>query len=335
MPVRRTSIVVLVAAAARVVAGRRTDRLHRCRARPRPPCHSRAPAARVVGQPPAQATPCPANSYFGYPNAGKTEPGRHPQPGAGDHQQHLGWPADCPTACPPPSNGTIRIATWSFKDRTIARALVAARNRGVSVQVMAAKARNAPNPQWRCLKKQLGTGSLRPGHPETVDQVSFARECRGSCRGRGGTPHAKYFLFTNVGASHVHEHRHPDLDEPHLDGLPRPVEPGRGHRTTPAIYNDFMAIYRQTRIGVPVGGSAPLLRPRRLSPTSSSRFHANASTDPVMRTARPGHSAPAPASVRRAAAPGSGSSSTRSTATAASGSPRSCVSCGTPAATSR
>ena len=39
----------------------------------------------------------------------------------------------------------------------------------------------------------------KPGQPETRDKVSFARECRGSCRGRGGTPHAKYFLFTNVG----------------------------------------------------------------------------------------------------------------------------------------
>src|SRR4051794_1418587 len=40
-------------------------------------------------------------------------------------------------------NGTIRIATWSFDDWTVARALVAARNRGVSVQILAAKEANA------------------------------------------------------------------------------------------------------------------------------------------------------------------------------------------------
>ena len=41
-----------------------------------------------------------------------------------------------------------------------------------------------------------------PGHPETTESQSFARQCRGACRGRGGTPHSKYFLFDNVGSSH-------------------------------------------------------------------------------------------------------------------------------------
>ena len=44
--------------------------------------------------------------------------------------------------------------------------------------------------------------ALPAGHPETRDLVSFARECRGSCRGGGGTAHSKYFLFNNVGLRH-------------------------------------------------------------------------------------------------------------------------------------
>ena len=39
-------------------------------------------------------------------------------------------------------NGTIRIATWTFKDMGVAKALVNARTRGVSVQVVAAKSAN-------------------------------------------------------------------------------------------------------------------------------------------------------------------------------------------------
>ena len=79
---------------------------------------------------------------------------------------------------------------------------MAAKNRGVSVQLVAAS-RNKDNPEWKFLKKKLGSGSTVRRYPATVDKVSFARECRGSCRGRGGTPHAKYFMFTNVGPYHV------------------------------------------------------------------------------------------------------------------------------------
>ena len=56
---------------------------------------------------------------------------------------------------------------------------------------------------WKWLRKRLPHSRYRPGHPETASRWSFARHCRGSCRGRGGTAHSKYFLFSNVGASHV------------------------------------------------------------------------------------------------------------------------------------
>ena len=99
-------------------------------------------------------------------------------------------------------NGKIRMATWSFNDMTMAGALVAARNRGVSVQVVAAATANVESASWTWLKRQLGAARYVPGHPATTETQSFARQCRGACRGSGGTPHSKYFLFQDVGANH-------------------------------------------------------------------------------------------------------------------------------------
>ena len=82
----------------------------------------------------------------------------------------------------------------------MARALVAARNRGVSVQVVAAKAANKGRGPWGYLRRKLGSRLYTPGHTRTRELVSFARQCRGACRGPGGTAHAKYFLFDRVGA---------------------------------------------------------------------------------------------------------------------------------------
>ena len=98
-----------------------------------------------------------------------------PQPGAEDDQQHLGRSARPASARRCPSNGTIRIATWSFDDWDVAHALVAAQKRGVSVQIVAAKTRNATHPAWRWLRKQLGPKLYRPGYPLSRDTVSFAR----------------------------------------------------------------------------------------------------------------------------------------------------------------
>ena len=73
----------------------------------------------------------------------------------------------------------------------------------MSVQILAAKGPNKRHRPWKWLRKRLPHSLYRKGYPETVSRWSFARHCRGSCRGRGGTPHSKYFLFSNVGASHV------------------------------------------------------------------------------------------------------------------------------------
>ena len=53
---------------------------------------------------------------------------------------------------------------------------------------------------------RLGSRLTHPSVRRSADRVSFARQCRGSCRGGGGTPHAKYMLIDRVGptqARHV------------------------------------------------------------------------------------------------------------------------------------
>jgi hypothetical protein len=281
MPIRRSSILLLVAAlvaALLAMTGASTAAAPAVKA-----AKAAKSPARVVGQPPGRYT-IPPNSYFSYPNRGKKAKFAIRNKVLATINSTWGGPR-LANGLPSPDNGTIRIATWSFKDWAIARALVAAKNRGVSVQVVAAKGRNAPNPQWRFLKRKFGTRLARAGHPETVNQVSFARECRGACRGRGGTPHAKYFMFSNVGPYHVKDiviQTSMNLTTMGYDGQWNQAEVTRD----PAIYNDFLTIYKQTRIGVPV--SAPHRRwDRGVYTDEFFPFHANARTDPVMTTLAP------------------------------------------------
>ena len=279
MLVRRTSIVVLAGAllaSMLAIAGSSSAAAPTATQAAKPA----ASAARVVGQPPGRFA-IGANSFFSYPNAGRAAKFAIRNRVLATINSTWGGPR-LANGLPSPTgtNGTIRIATWSFKDWTIARALVAARNRGVSVQVVAAKARNKPNPQWRYLKKQLGMRLARPGHFETVNQMSFARECRGACRGHGGTPHAKYFLFTNVGPAHIKNivvQTSMNLTQMGYEGQWNQAEVSR----SPDVYNDFLTIYKQSRLGVPVRAPHQVFTHDSIT-DEFFPYHANATTDPVM-----------------------------------------------------
>ena len=148
---------------------------------------------------------------------------------------------------PQPGNGTIRIATWSFDDWDIARALVAARKRGVSVQVVAAKAANKDHAAWRWLRKRLGSKLYRPGRTWTSETVSFARVCKGSCRGPGGTAHAKYFLFDKVGPTHARK-----ITFQTSSNLTYMAYQGQWNQAqvfrTAAVYDDYLSVFRQARL---------------------------------------------------------------------------------------
>lgn len=100
-----------------------------------------------------------------------------------------------------PSGGAIRIAAFSINDWTTVNALVAARNRGVSVQIIADwhTAEPGESDSFRYLQRTLGKSITRDGVSD--DRVSFARTCVHSCRYNSGNMHQKLFLFSQVGTA--------------------------------------------------------------------------------------------------------------------------------------
>ena len=181
-----------------------------------------------------------------------------------------------------PGNGTIRIATWTFDDWAIARALYAAHKRGVSVQVVAAKAPNKRHRPWKWLRQHLHTSLYRSGHPETISRWSFARTCRGSCRGHGGTAHAKYFLFSNVGAAHVRT-----ITMQTSANLTRMAYRGQWNQASTSwrhdVHTAFSRVFAQARWDRPVRSSYRRFAGRRVTSMFFPRPGTTAPYDPVIR----------------------------------------------------
>jgi phosphatidylserine/phosphatidylglycerophosphate/cardiolipin synthase-like enzyme len=202
-------------------------------------------SARAVGQPRINYAPA-SGSYFGYPNRGKNAKLAIRNRVLNSIKGTWGGPRTS-IGTPFPANGKIRIATWTFDDWAIARALVAARARGVSVQVVAAKAANKGKRPWKYLKKHFGSRLARPGHPGSADTVSFARECRGSCRGPGGTAHAKYFLFDKIGRT---QQRYVTFQT--SMNLTKFGYTGQWNQATvmkgKSVFDDYLGVFRQARL---------------------------------------------------------------------------------------
>ena len=129
---------------------------------------------------------------------------------------------------PMPGNGTIRIATWTFDDWAIAQGPGrGARDRGVSVQVVAAKAANQHRPPGST-SEALRPPALPAGHPEHPRPVSFARRVPRFVPG-AGRHRPREVLPLRPGRRPAGRARHlQDLDEPHPLRLQRSVEPGPG-----------------------------------------------------------------------------------------------------------
>lgn len=104
-------------------------------------------------------------------------------------------------------HGVIKIATWSYNDWDITDALKAAKSRGASVQAVAARGVNEKE-RYRAWTGGMGARRKLGYYRGTVpsdhlnDESSWAHDCSGACRGGGGTPHAKYFMFDDVGTAH-------------------------------------------------------------------------------------------------------------------------------------
>ena len=81
----------------------------------------------------------------------------------------------------------VRIATWNFDDRPATNALIAAKRRGVIVQVIVSGA--VSNANWRRLARVLNRNK---------GDRSFAMQCTGGCRSRVKIMHSKVYLFSRV-----------------------------------------------------------------------------------------------------------------------------------------
>ncbi|WP_183407646.1 phospholipase D-like domain-containing protein [Nocardioides marmoriginsengisoli] len=93
-----------------------------------------------------------------------------------------------------PRGGQIRVMSWSFASPGYLKALVAAKNRGVSVQIVLAARNTRFNSDFGKLQKAFG-GTRYKKHPL---RGSWVYKCYRSCRGSGGTMHAKTFLFSQA-----------------------------------------------------------------------------------------------------------------------------------------
>ena len=267
------------ARAQRAVAHRRLVR--RTQAQNRRLAKARAHRAQLLGVP-KRSYVVPQDTYFSFPNRSTAESLAirdrvlaTVQSTWGARRNSLGLPL--------PGGGTIRMASWSFDDWPMARALVAARNRGVSVQVMAAQDANGDHGSWHFLRKKLGTNLYKPGHPETREVSSFARQCRGSCRGHGGTPHAKYFLFGNVGPRHLRT----VVIQSSMNLTEFAYLNQWNHAQvmwSPAVYADFLGIFRQARLGRPARSPYHVFETGNVVDFFFPRPGAKAALDPVMQT---------------------------------------------------
>ncbi len=238
--------------------------------KPRPP--------RIVGQP-ARNYAIPQGSFFSFPNKGKKARHAIRDRVLATIQSVWGGPRDAYGA-PRPGNGVIRMATWSFDDWDVARALVAAKKRGVSVQIVGAKKANRGHASWAWLRKKLGPQLFRPRYPATNTMWSFARQCRGACRGLFGTAHSKYFLFDNVGARHV---RHITVQTSmNLTTFAFSGQWNQAQVTySPAVWNDFYVIFRQSRLNKPVAQPYRVKRYGYLVDYFFPRYGVTPATDPV------------------------------------------------------
>jgi phosphatidylserine/phosphatidylglycerophosphate/cardiolipin synthase-like enzyme len=96
-----------------------------------------------------------------------------------------------------PRGHDIRVMSWNIQSKAGVDALLRAQRRGVRVRVLMSKsnAEAIDNHSWARLKKRLRAGNAH----RRKARHSWARLCTNSCRGRAGTAHAKYFLFSRTG----------------------------------------------------------------------------------------------------------------------------------------
>lgn len=126
-----------------------------------------------------------------------------------------------------PRGSDISIFSWNFLTKDGATALLRAQARGVRVRLLIDDTNNTEfvNQPYRRLKAGLIKGN--EGRPHS--RRSWARACTGSCRGRTGSAHSKFFLFSQVG------------------NVKRVVMQGSANLTLASTNNQWNDIYIHTR----------------------------------------------------------------------------------------
>ena len=96
-----------------------------------------------------------------------------------------------------PRGSDINIFSWNFLTSEGADALLRAQRRGVRVRLLMdiRNRTDIDNPPFRRLKAGLRRGN----EDRRVDRHSWARVCKGTCRGGRGSAHAKFFMFSQAG----------------------------------------------------------------------------------------------------------------------------------------
>jgi len=87
-----------------------------------------------------------------------------------------------------PKGSTIRLAVWNYADSRTTEALIAAKARGVKIQVVVAE--TVTGRAWFRLRDALG---------RNPNDDSFAYRCVNACRSNRFVMHSKFFLFSKVG----------------------------------------------------------------------------------------------------------------------------------------
>jgi len=164
------------------------------------------------------------------------------------------------------------MATWSFNDWAVRDALVAAAKRGVTVRIIAAQSINqeAHYKPWLSLRQAINHTMKGRGWSQVDKAHNIAAQCKGACRGSGGTPHSKYFLFNNVGSNHQQ-----GIVVQTSMNLTQFAYKGQWNQATVwknvDIYNHFMTIFAQSMynksrgsaayVRAPVGGVVDIFYP--------------------------------------------------------------------------
>ena len=200
-------------------------------------------------------------NYFSYPNRSGAERGAIMNRVINTIQSTWGTyyvpvKADQPTTCLTDEDGqytagwsrrqgSIRMTTWTFNHRGVRDALINAEKRGASVQIIAARGINArgvdgkgPYKPWYQVRNFLRNWGKNTN--------SYGWECGGACRGSGGAPHSKYFLFNNVGSAHsgnIVVQTSMNLTPFAVTGQWNQATAIRGNSS---VYADFLHVFRQS-----------------------------------------------------------------------------------------